>query len=303
MQTDEQQIKKVFFNTDNPNSLVNRVWVSLVPYLQAVADVYPHHIMSNENKVKAFCNPDEKDLRVRLRFWDEYYLATAQDREMTLQGVINGVITSETWNHTYLTDRRRLLWLITQPVSYTSNMRSLLEKGLEKLHEIMDMPLVSKNGTPDVKLITQVLKAFQLIDLRVKGSVVQRMQIDQRSLNVNVDGGEVSPTAGYNTLSLEQLKELEKQLDRIAEKRENVIGLLPEESRPTDFVDCAVIPDKVMITTSHKADSRVEQVDEREDLTTGAASAPGFREYMDLIEGEGEGDYVDRTEKAAKSSR
>lgn len=249
MEVNEAQIKKVFFNRENPNSLVNRVWPSLVPYLQAVADVYPQHIMSNENKVKAFCDPDEKDLRVRLRFWDEYYLATAQDRVMHIHGVINGVILPETWAHTYLADRRKLLWLITQPVSYTSNMRSLLEKGMERLHEIMEMPLIMKNGFPDVRLITQVLKAFQLIDLRVKGSVVQRMQIDQRSLNVNVDAD--APVAQqYSALSLEQLKEMEKQLDRISAKKDRIVESMPMESQLA-IADCvdSVIPKMVFCTS------------------------------------------------------
>lgn len=249
-EVDSKQVDKVFFDLENPNSLINRVWPEFVPYVRAVADIYPQHLLDNENKVKAFCSPDERDLRVRLKFWDEYYQSTAQDRVMKLNHVTHGCVSYDTWEHVYLPNRLKLLWVLTQPSTYTCSMRSLLEKGLERLHEIMDMPLMVRKGgrlEPDIRMISQVLKAFQLVDLRVKGSVVQRMQIDQRSLNVNhnVDGSEAAK-ANLGLLSMQQLREMEEQLERLEQRRSRVVAMLPEgEQKEVEAVTTITIPRSV----------------------------------------------------------
>lgn len=247
-EVDVKQVEKVIFDTGNPNSLINRVWPQLVPYVRAVADVYPQYFLSNENRVKAFCKPDERDHRVRLKFWDEYYQSTQLDRKMDYMGIMHGAMAVDTWDHVYLPDRKKLLWVFTQPATYTSSMRHLLEKGMERLHEIMDMPLmVKRNGRlePDIRMISQVLKAFQLVDLRVKGSVVQRMQIEQRSVNLNhnVESNQDALKANLGMLSLKQLREMEDQLDRLEQKRSKVVAMLPEgEKREVEEVTTITIP-------------------------------------------------------------
>ena len=270
---DEAQIEKVFFDTENPNSLICRVWPDLVPYIRAVADVYAGYFLANENKVKAFCNPDERDHRVRLRFWDEYYQACAQDRQMRESNITHGVVMPDTWRQVYLTNRRKLLWVFSQPVNYTTSMRCLLEKGLSRLHEIMDMPLmVRRNGKlePDVRMITQVLKAFQLVDLRVKGSVVQKMQIDQRSVNVNHNleaSAEAALHVNYGSMSMEQLRAVEAQLDRIEQKRAKVVASLPEGERRAIEMDTDIkIPRTIEMVPDGEGDiAWSEQSEQSED--------------------------------------
>jgi hypothetical protein len=225
------QLRATFFDENNPSSLINKVWKPLVPVVRNVALVYSELLLSEEARILAFCKPDERDQRLRLTFWDEYGLACAQKRLMRYQAVMWGNIGPEVWDQVYMKDRKKILFMITQPSSYSSSMRRILDIGVKRLHEIMELPILLKNGSPDNKAIAQILKAFQLVDSRVKGSVVQRMQVDQRTLNINADASPkqaaqlTAETLGM--MSMDELKEMEGKLQSLQSKREELRKALP----------------------------------------------------------------------------
>ena len=256
----EEQLQRTYFDRNNPHSIVNRVWSEFLPYLQAVADVYSKYLGDPENVLKAICKPDERDIRARLSFWDEYNLATQENRLMDENRFMSGIMTTDVWQRVYLTNRKKLLWILCQPANYTATMRYLLDVGLKRLQEIMEMPLVAKNGKPDIRMISQVLKAFQLVDLRVKGSVLQRMQIDQRSLNVHVG----SEGQSLNSLSLEQLREMESQLERIEKKRDGLVGALPPDVKAS-FMDDTCIDVPMTLDTAEAFYENEENPNTREE--------------------------------------
>jgi hypothetical protein len=207
----------------------------MVPAIKATYQKYPNLLLVPEREARSRAKTDERDERFRLCFWDEYQAATAQNRPMSFATIctIFGSDTSA-WAKYYAKRLDKLAFILHPPKNYVHAMKVILDRGLDKLLDIMEMPIVNKRGEPDVKVITQIIKVFQLVDLRVKGSIIQRVQIQQQNLNVNVDGTSDVPRLTpeqLNQLSLEQLEALEEKLARVERTEKKMIAGLPEKER------------------------------------------------------------------------
>lgn len=221
----DANLRVTFFDEGNPMSLINRVWPELVDPLIQVGHIFPNELFFYESQIRAFCRPEERDHRARLSFWDEYALACAKDRRMSKECVL-GDITPEIWRKVYLSNYRKLLFILHQPSNYASSMRHLLDIGIDRLKEIMEMPIL-RNGLPDHKAVANILKAFQLVDLRVKGAVVQRLQIDQRSLNVNQNFDVKGTERELSFMGMDQLESMKRELEAIEARRATIVSSLP----------------------------------------------------------------------------
>ena len=111
-------------------------------------------------------------------------------------------------------------------------MRHLLHRGTDRLYEIMELPFVDADGRTNTAAIAQFLKVFQMIDLRVKGAVTQRVQIEQKSLNVNTTVMS-DDNAGrlLESLDMSELETLEKKLNRIERNKGALLDQLPAPDR------------------------------------------------------------------------
>lgn len=202
------------YDRSNPESLINILPTRLVPIFERVRGKLPRTLLSSEKEVRKYCEPDDRDDRVRLSFWDEYNASTAAGKRMSLQTVISGTCGWETWVGAYEPDDKRMCWIFTPPTSYVSQMRHILHRGTERLLEIMNLPMVDAEGKVDVKIANLVLRAWQLADMRVKGGVMQKVQIEQKSMNLNVNAGDVeSISGGVAGMDLEELESLERRID------------------------------------------------------------------------------------------
>jgi len=75
--------------------------------------------------------------------------------------------------------------------------------------ETLKLPILynAKTGLPDAQLLTVKQKIYEYVDQRMHGSIIQRQQIDQRSLNVNVDA-----TPEQVSATPESMDELDKKI-------------------------------------------------------------------------------------------
>jgi hypothetical protein len=108
-----------------------------------------------------------------------------------------------------------MLWVFTPPVSYAMAMRQILHRGTERLLEIMNLPIKNKEGNVDPRVATLILKAWQLADLRIKGGIVQKMQVEQKSVNVNFNSLESAHQIRDQVQNLElgDLESLERRIE------------------------------------------------------------------------------------------
>lgn len=203
------------YDGHNPNALINRIPDRLVPVLERVKVKLPRTLMLSEAEIRTYCSPDERDERVRLSFWDEYNAATAAGKRMSLQSVICGTCSWETWVTTFEPNNHKMLWVFTPPVSYAMAMRQILHRGTERLLEIMNLPIKNKDGNVDSRVATLILKAWQLADLRIKGGIVQKMQVEQKSVNVNFNSLESAHQIRDQVQNLElgDLESLERRIE------------------------------------------------------------------------------------------
>jgi hypothetical protein len=203
------------FDQENEDSLISKLPDRMVPILERIRHRLPRFLARPEHDLRIYCKPDERDERVRLSFWDEYNAATAAGKKMSLQSIITGSTSWESWVAIYEPSDMKMIWILTPPVSYAMAMRQILHKGTERLLEIMNLPIMDDNGKVDPRVATLILKAWQLADMRVKGGIVQRMQVEQKSVNVNFNSLESSDhmRASMQNLQLADLESLERRIE------------------------------------------------------------------------------------------
>ena len=220
------------YDESNPNALINMIPDRMVPLLNKVKEKLPRMLLRSERELRAYCDPDERDDRVRLSFWDEYNAATGSGKRMSIQSVICGSCSWEGWVTIYEPNHKKLLWIFTPPTSYVSAMRQILYRGTERLLEIMNLPMTDKDGKIDTKVATLVLRAWQLADMRVKGGIVQRMQVEQKNLNLNLnaDQGAEQARIHLQALQLDELEALERRIEKAKKDQGKYLkGISPEQ--------------------------------------------------------------------------
>lgn len=218
-QKKQVEVELSVFDTSNPSSLINVVPERMIPILHRLKPRLATILYSTETDLKKYLRPDERDERVRLGFWDEYNVSTRMQKRMSMTGIYQGLISHDTWTGVYEQIDNKMLWVLSPPVSYSSAMRSILHKGTEQLYEIMCQPIKNHDGTLDHKAINAILKVFQLVDLRVKGGIAQKLDIRQQSLNLHqsinpADSNNLLNTRQLDTLQLEDLETLERRIEK-----------------------------------------------------------------------------------------
>lgn len=223
------------YDADNPDSLINIIPDRMVPVLQRIRKKMARVLHCTEGELRKNIHPDERDERVRLAFWDEYNYATKVGKKMSVAAFLQGVMSWEAWITVYEPSDRKMMWVFCPPVSYQVSMRNILYLGQKRLEEIMKSKIHDEEGNLIIPAATLILKTFQLVDIRVKGAITQKLQIQQQSMNVNHNINQDSPhlISGQpiESLQLEDLEKLEKRIESARKHSKRIIGELPEAER------------------------------------------------------------------------
>lgn len=223
------------FNEDNPAALIAVAPPSFVPVLRSLQADLPKMFFRNDTELRRMIKPDERDDRLRIAFWDEYQAATAVGKRMAVSAFLRvAAVDIIVWEGFYLHEREKLLWIITQPKSYANAMKQILYRGIERFQEIMELKFEDEKGKLDSRALGQFLKAFQLVDLRVKGSIMQKVQIEQRNLNLNAEISNAQmdhEMAKLANMSLSELEELDQKLEKAKMIEAKMMRALPETDR------------------------------------------------------------------------
>jgi hypothetical protein len=192
--------------------LINVAPETVVPLIKKLMEKCPRKMLKPDVLLRKHCKPDERDERLRLTFWDEYNAATAQGKRMSLKNVIHKVCPIEVWNGYYRRNLEKVLWIITAPRDYNLSLRHIHAKGMMRLEQIMNLPIKDKEGEVDHRSVALILKTFQLVDLRVKGAILQKVQIQQQNLNMEVSSEQMQ---NLSQMSMEELDAMERKLDKM----------------------------------------------------------------------------------------
>lgn len=194
---------------------------------------------------------DHRDKKLKLNFWYEYELAQREKRRMEYENIWFAICHEDYWND-LVNDVVKVCWL-TRPIQdYMLTMREMLYTGMDRLREIIEAPPFDLNGIPNTALMNTQMKAFKMIDERVRGAIPQTLHIKgQHTINNVTDPGnpmitlptevvghiaqehnkQIENLSSVDSFSLDNLslENIEEQLLVIAQERENKLKELTKE--------------------------------------------------------------------------
>ncbi len=217
-----------FWDRSNPRSVVNLMPRHVAECMELAAKNRPELFQMDERQLRRKLSPTPTDNRMRLAFWLEYDRAqAAQTRHMNMARIYEGVSSREFFETFYVTKPERVAWLLCHPHSYEVIMSEALAYGVERIREILEMPFIDKKGKIDHRTMEMVLKTVALLDVRVKGATIQR--VEQKNLNVHVGTGGKDVTQALLGNSMDEIEARLKYL----EKKERAALHLPEPEPET----------------------------------------------------------------------
>jgi hypothetical protein len=200
---DETNPRSVVCLTSQTPSLYNAIKEHLF--------THPEYFEMEYHDLSQKANPSFTLSRLRLSFWNEYENAIQNNRKMSLGKILAGVCTDTVFRKSILDNPLKMAYILSPPKDYMVTVKEALDAGLDNVRAIVGANVFLADGkTLNVKAAEVVLKAVALLDMRVKGAVIQR--IDQRSVNLNVNK-DVTPRSPSGLP--QSLEELERQLDEI----------------------------------------------------------------------------------------
>ncbi len=206
----------------NPRAVINLV----PPAVQRAIENVPQDFFSLTEVELEKESPQGKwtiaDRRMRTSFWLEYTRSQDTGHAMSMSLVYGGICSRNYFYESFLTNKARMAYLLSQPADYKIAVEEALTCSVDKVREILEMPLYDPvTGRPDTKVAEAILKAFKMLDDRVKGAVVQR--VEQKNLNVNYEAGK-KPGATPETMD-----DLDKKLADMRARAGQSLNALPAE--------------------------------------------------------------------------
>lgn len=230
----EEQVKPateiVYWEEHNPRSLINVVSDKMTKLLRQLP---PDLLAMPEKELRKKLEPSWIQEQLRLAFWDEYFLTMDNDEKFMRMEAVHSKVCSKEFFYQQIEIPLFLLFMIKPPQGYMLKMRSLLDIGLERFREVLQLPLHLTNGNVDTRLIGEIVKIVALVDNRVKGAVTQRIQLDstQRSMNVNVN---YEPPKSATEIN-DEIKQIQREIKELTsgEAEEALFG---EQESSEDFI-------------------------------------------------------------------
>lgn len=144
----------------------------------------------DEKQLSKYCDPSDKVKAIRINFWNEYYTAIKEQRNMVMDRIYSGVCTHVTFYGPILRFDKPCMWIFRPMGNYDLVMEEQLHKGLKRIEEILDLPL-HQNGKISTATATLILRTVQMVENRVKGAVTQKHE--HKNLNVTIAAENLMP--------------------------------------------------------------------------------------------------------------
>ncbi len=196
--------------------------VELLPErFEALSDYELHQAVKDSTRLRP-----QQALAIKTAFWHEYERCIEEKLpQIQLNRAVKGITTIAAFKYLIDQEPQFLAWLLRPLREYTSRVKHLHSLAMDELDNILAMSHDSVdrfgNKIVDTKLLALKVKIYELIDARINGAFVQK--IEQKSLNMNVNANanerttEVANEAATDMQALDnKIKELHKQMERIS---------------------------------------------------------------------------------------
>lgn len=221
----EEQIHhpKNILEEDDPYSLINLLHEApaVRRRILDLAKERPDLFTADEGELKNIVGRDAFSVtlqRLRMSFWQEYERCRESKRAFKLVHVYAGICGYTYFNET-IDNKHKLAFLLCPPSDYVVTLKEAHQAGLEKLREIFSARITDDEGYLNPKAADMVIKAYALIDARLKGAIVQR--VDQRTISATAQLSQQQTKAALGIptdmdLLEQELEKARKQLEKYA---------------------------------------------------------------------------------------
>lgn len=236
---------------DNPYSIFNMV----PPKMQKALEALDKSLLTNsERNLRRNCNPTPEVCRLRINLWDAYNKTLdTGGSSIPITEIIKGACSQDLFEKVILTNPNTLAYVAVPPADYQLMMRDLLDLGWDRLREALEEPIhkdrmvrVGKTKDGDIEykkmteinipLVAEIRAIVQMLDLRVKGAILQKVQVQSHNITQTLNSGE---SASFNDATLEQLEAMERRVKKLTRGIELATGGLsigvPEETDSEDI--------------------------------------------------------------------
>lgn len=173
---------------NNPVSLINLLPTQIADWIEIIPEAT---LAMTEEEIEKHAKPDLRDELLRTSFWMEYNRATSLGKKMNITQVFGGVCTRDQFVRQICSNSWKLAYIVTPPRDFNVSMMEILYKSTEEMRQVLDIPntYVDEQGVEQVRtnLVSAKMKIWETAQNRVHGSVTQKVQLDSRSVNVNVN--------------------------------------------------------------------------------------------------------------------
>jgi len=146
-------------------------------FIEKISQIEPEVLIKNEIELEQFFTPNPNDYFIRKRIWE---LKTKGD-PIKVHEVYEGICNAPSF-YDKMDNKYRVCWLLTPMSSFQDMYEESFYFLFKKLKtELLNLPVNEKTAG-------HLIKALDMFANRAIGPVVQR--IEQKSMNVNVDGNQ-----------------------------------------------------------------------------------------------------------------
>lgn len=138
----------------------------------------------SEDELKVLAKPSHDINHLRLRFWKEYALSQDTECPMNFRRVFDGLVSKEAFLNVFR-NPSYLAWILKPPKDYVEDLEEMLNYSLGHIREILDSSIKNEDGSTNSAVMNAKLKAFSMLENRLKGLPTQTIM--KRSLSVNIN--------------------------------------------------------------------------------------------------------------------
>lgn len=191
-----KRVEVEYFNEENERSLFNLVGSRIQEHMET--PLVKSYLVMDEVELRKEVEPTPTINRLRISFWREYDRAQQLKVQMKTVNIYAGICPRETFEN-YLEDASYVAWMCKPPVDYINAMEEALSYGIDRMREILEVSLtqvesikIGKDEFEDREMFNPkaaelIIKTVALLDTRVKGAVIQKVEQKVTSENRNVN--------------------------------------------------------------------------------------------------------------------
>lgn len=246
VQVPERPVEISILDETNAFSAINLLPGEIAEKLKKIPEEY---FRMSEDSFELNFKPDALVSKLKLRFWDEWQtnILSKMGGGIVLASIYYGVCTREYFYGEVLNNDINLAWMVRPPEDYVVTMREVLRQGIRKLEEIIKLNVVETNpvmvksskgrgASTDVlrdedgkivyekkinpSVIREIRQIVTLLLDRVHGAIIQKIDINQRSLAMNlsaeannlIESHDIIEVDNVGIEEMDDLKLLENQI-------------------------------------------------------------------------------------------